>query len=246
MDKYYIKKTLKSTDQIQYHSKNSKGKDYIVGDIHGCYSDLEKSLTAINFDKKKDRLFCAGDLVDRGPESHLVNYYLNQDWFFSVRGNHDYFVVRAAIEDKAFSLDRWYEEMSGGNWWKNIPFEDQLNIANELAKLPTAIELETHTGKIGIVHAYVPFNMTWQEYCKELKRKSRTVIHDSAILRTRAIDYSPKIEGIDKVYFGHVVFPEITYQNNSVFLDTGSSYQYYSKNSVYYREKGHLSIIEIQ
>ena len=50
-------------------ARNERGRDFAVGDIHGCFSDLARGLKAIGFDEKADRLFSVGDLVDRGPES---------------------------------------------------------------------------------------------------------------------------------------------------------------------------------
>lgn len=50
-------------------SKNNTGQDYVVGDIHGCYELLMTRLDAMKFDRKHDRLFSVGDLVDRGRDS---------------------------------------------------------------------------------------------------------------------------------------------------------------------------------
>ena len=50
-------------------SRNAKGKDFIVGDIHGHYDLLMEGLERISFCKQNDRLFSVGDLIDRGPES---------------------------------------------------------------------------------------------------------------------------------------------------------------------------------
>ena len=42
---------------------------YFVGDIQGCYSELDALLTQVGFSNNSDLLYVAGDLVARGPES---------------------------------------------------------------------------------------------------------------------------------------------------------------------------------
>jgi len=42
---------------------------YLVGDIQGCFTELTALLAQVNFDREKDILYLAGDLVARGPNS---------------------------------------------------------------------------------------------------------------------------------------------------------------------------------
>lgn len=42
---------------------------YFVGDIQGCYSELDTLLSKIAFSTSHDQLYVAGDLVARGPDS---------------------------------------------------------------------------------------------------------------------------------------------------------------------------------
>lgn len=65
---------------------NKTGTDYVVGDIHGCFSLLQAKLDEIGFDPTKDRLFSVGDLVDRGTESDKVLEWLSKPWFHAVCG----------------------------------------------------------------------------------------------------------------------------------------------------------------
>jgi serine/threonine protein phosphatase 1 len=69
--------------------ENKQGKDYVVGDLHGCFSLLDVLLAKVHFDKQKDRLFSVGDLIDRGPESLHCLFLLEEPWFMAVCGNHE-------------------------------------------------------------------------------------------------------------------------------------------------------------
>ncbi len=64
---------------------------YAVGDIQGCYSGLRTLLDTIDFDENKDKLWVAGDMVNRGPESLETLRYLKSlgKNCTAVLGNHD-------------------------------------------------------------------------------------------------------------------------------------------------------------
>ena len=51
---------------VKHFPLNDLGRDFIIGDLHGHWSVLERLLEEVSFDKAKDRLFSVGDLVDRG------------------------------------------------------------------------------------------------------------------------------------------------------------------------------------
>ena len=52
---------------VQRFTQNTRGRDFVVGDLHGCFDHLRVMLEHIQFNRVTDRLFCVGDLVDRGP-----------------------------------------------------------------------------------------------------------------------------------------------------------------------------------
>ena len=74
---------------IQKLPSNHLGKDYIVGDLHGCFSLLDRLMKEVSFNKEHDRLFSVGDLIDRGPESLRCLQLLVEPWFYAVKGNHE-------------------------------------------------------------------------------------------------------------------------------------------------------------
>lgn len=92
---------------------NFEGRDFLIGDLHGCYDELIKLLNYVKFDSKFDRLFATGDLIDRGPKSSQCLELLAHPWFFSVLGNHEDLLlekVKDIENDKADYLNT--EEMT--------------------------------------------------------------------------------------------------------------------------------------
>ena len=74
---------------------NRAGTDYVVGDIHGCYGLLQAALERLDFDTACDRLFCVGDLIDRGPDSRACLELVFEPWLHAVRGNHEELAAQA-------------------------------------------------------------------------------------------------------------------------------------------------------
>ena len=72
---------------------------WAIGDIQGCYEPLMKLLKKINFDPKRDKLWLAGDLVNRGNGSLEVMEYLYsiKDSLEIVLGNHDITLIAAYL-----------------------------------------------------------------------------------------------------------------------------------------------------
>ncbi len=114
---------------------------YAIGDVQGCFSVLEKLLTNIHFDSSKDRLWFAGDIVNRGPQSletlrfirHLAgnNHQL-------VLGNHDlHLLARAASLREDYEGDTLQEILNASDrddllqWLRQRPllvYDETLNV----------------------------------------------------------------------------------------------------------------------
>lgn len=72
---------------------------YVVGDLQGCYRELDSLLTQVRFDPAKDLLWLTGDLVNRGPQSlaclRLVKSLGKAAQ--TVLGNHDLHLLAVAL-----------------------------------------------------------------------------------------------------------------------------------------------------
>ncbi len=70
---------------------------WAIGDIQGCNDSLRQLLIKIDFDPAKDKLWLAGDLVNRGEQSLEVLEYLYsiRESVVIVLGNHDIALIAA-------------------------------------------------------------------------------------------------------------------------------------------------------
>lgn len=222
---------------IKKYGKNTTGRDFVVGDIHGCFSRLQESLDSIGFDADKDRLFSVGDLIDRGSESHLVCDWIAKPWFHAVRGNHDDFAIQHVRIGK---LDYENYARNGGAWFMALPADEQLTIADALESLPFAMQVDTDGGLVGIVHAECPFD-NWCELVAALesdmtRTKSKAITDWLMWARERAESgYDAEIAGINKLIVGHTPVKNVTCLGNVIYIDTMG-----------WRNDGKFTMIKIQ
>lgn len=207
---------------VKRFERNLLGRDFVVGDIHGCFTKLTQALCDIDFNPAHDRLFSVGDLVDRGPECDLVMDWLAQPWFHPVRGNHE----DMAIRWPRGNMDAGNYMQNGGGWNIGNPPELQREISEALNVLPVAIELQTDNGLIGIVHAECPFD-SWPDFIASLEdesvsKKMKAAIYEAALWsreRIMLLEDTP-VAGVRAVVVGHTPMEVSKVLGNVHYIDT--------------------------
>ena len=214
---------IPSTPVARYEM-NPSGRDFVVGDIHGMFSHLEDLLGQVEFDSQSDRLFSVGDLVDRGPDSRDALEWLKRPWFHACRGNHEQFALDS---DDAEQLDLWVNH-NGGEWWLELTAAEHEVFKQVFAGMPLAIELETDTGMVGIVHADTPPMLSWDSFMSLLESGDEDALFYAIWSRTRVSgDVTSPVKGkMERVYCGHTPTKEAVLVGNVYYIDTGAVYTY--------------------
>ena len=58
-----------SAYRMQTFGINRQGRDFAIGDVHGCFGEMKAILGIVQFDERVHRLLCVGDLIGRGGVS---------------------------------------------------------------------------------------------------------------------------------------------------------------------------------
>jgi len=186
----------------------------VIGDVHGCLSELKTLLDVVNYNKYSDRCIFAGDLVDRGPDSPGVVRLAMELGAEAIQGNHD-----------AKLLRRWghMDKIASNPKYKNpmTPHEDQertisLLGATErawLTALPYYIYLPQFD--VIVVHAGLLPGVALDKQSKEILTMVRYVHRDTRKMLSLvmpgfkqppdSIFWAEIWDGSSDVIFGHTV-----------------------------------------
>lgn len=169
---------------------------WLIGDVQGCYDGLYRLLSRIQFNPDKDRLWFAGDLVNRGGQSLEVLRWIHahRARCTVVLGNHDLSLLMTAHKcGDAGRNNREFRQI--------IKAIDGPDLIHWLAQQPLA----HHRGSTLLVHAGLA--PSWG-----VKKTLRLAAEVEAVLRSdRAVDllgtlwnkrlsrWSPKLTGMDRL-----------------------------------------------
>lgn len=203
---------------IKHFELNKKGRDFVVGDVHGCFQQLNAELIRINFNSEIDRLFSVGDLVDRGSASKFALDWLSNDWFHAVRGNHEQMAID--IFNGNWNTDNYIA--NGGDWFLSLTKEEQQDFVHVFENLPFVIDIETKNGLVGILHADCPVD-DWNILEAKLTGERADLFINSCLWDRFRIHNNvfSMVSNIHKIYVGHAPVDNPTMLGNIMYIDTG-------------------------
>ena len=190
---------------------------YAVGDIQGCARAFDQLLERIGFDTGHDRLWLAGDLVNRGPASLdvLRRVVSLGDSVTAVLGNHDLHLLAAAARVREPMPEDTFQPVLDApdgseliEWLRRQPllhYEERMDYALVHAGLPPAWSLEealTHAREVSQLLA----SPTWTDalsdmygdepsaWSTELAPKDRQRYTINSLTRIRYCDEEGKLD----------------------------------------------------
>ena len=139
---------------------------YAVGDLQGCLEPLKCLLDKVNFSPEHDKLWCAGDIINRGPDSlETLRYVYNLgNACITVLGNHDLHLLAIAYGDAQLKPSDTLQEI--------LEAPDALLLLDWLRHQP----LLYHENGYTLVHAGIPPQWTLskaQSLAKEVEQVLR-------------------------------------------------------------------------
>jgi len=162
---------------------------YAIGDIQGCFDEFQLLLKKMAFDPGSDKLWLAGDLINRGPDNQAVMDYVMSlgDSATCVLGNHDLHFIAVANDLKTVSRSDTLDDL--------LSSTNCQDYVNWLRKQPL-IHLDPDLG-YAMVHAGIPPHWSLDE------AKSRAVEVESCLTAEFYRDFLAVMYGNEPSSWSH-------------------------------------------
>lgn len=153
---------------------------WVIGDIQGCALEFDRLLRAIRFDPDKDRLWCLGDMINRGPDSLAVLQLWQDVGGASLIGNHEVYAVLAGagtVSREGDNLDALFQSGTAGAW------------LHRLRALPVLAYLPPVDSRPGVWLVHAGLHPLWADLHSTAVRLNGSE-HDDAWLRSTDVEFA--------------------------------------------------------
>ncbi|RQH05684.1 metallophosphoesterase [Paraburkholderia dinghuensis] len=200
---------------VQHHESNRAGRDFVIGDLHGCVDALRYLLREAGFDPSRDRLFSVGDLVDRGDQSEEALALIDEPWFFPVLGNHE--DTMCGVAEGRLPRYRWYG--IGGAWAEKLADGELVREAERLRRLPLVRVVGAGAERFNVLHA----EFFGDDNDLDAGRFNDAVRERMLWGRELALGtVKPPKRALSLTYCGHTPVHEVKQIGSQMFIDTGA------------------------
>ena len=181
---------------------------YIIGDTHGCYTELMQLIDKIEKEDSDATFILVGDIVDRGTETYqLVKWAMenitSDGKYQMIIGNHEKEKIDWINTNTEYIKHNTKEELNSINIVKNYPDRydlfEQINVATHseqetcdfimefvkwAEKLQYIKDITINNQRFIIVHANIPYYLINEDFTinyEEIDRASEFIVWDRDI-----------------------------------------------------------------
>ncbi len=138
---------------VQTLPANNKGRDFVVGDLHGNIDLLFAALHQVDFNPAADRVLSVGNLINKGPKSYETLKLLEKPWFHAVRGSEETLAVAWLTKNPEWGEDPMTFLLQGGNWIHQHTADEKAHMVRLLEQMPAALSVSHPLEDYRVVHA---------------------------------------------------------------------------------------------
>lgn len=184
---------------------------YVIGDIQGCYNELQRLLEKLRFDPAQDTLWLTGDLVNRGTHSVEVLRFVKSlgDRAVTVLGNHDLHLLAVAEHPRLLRRHDTFQDV--------LDASDRDSLLTWLRQQPL-LHIEEAT-RLVLVHAGLVPQWTVAQagvFAKEVEsvlHQDQRAVFFSQMYGDQPDEWDDKLQGWPRLRFITNVFTRIRYCN---------------------------------
>lgn len=195
----------------------------VIGDVHGCFLTLVKLFNKIRITYPDAKIYCVGDLVDRGNNSYDVLRFIIEEKIRFTAGNHDYMFYDFFKNPSSNLARTWVFNGNEATIESYEEHNDELNHhLSHIKSTPLCLNLnDCFISHAGISEHYRRI-VEMDDYSDDILNEvvTNNYRNDDGVLWARG-----KLLNIGKLQVvGHTKNKDVTFDegSNVVYIDTGA------------------------